>query len=76
MYIVVELQKNGNTVENLVTAHATQLAAESHYHSVLAAAAISGVECHSAILMSDEAFPLRHECYKDKPQVASPVEEA
>ena len=65
MFIVVELQKHANgTVANIVTDHATQAEAESKYHSVLAAAAVSELPCHSAILVSEEGFPVAHQCYK------------
>lgn len=65
MFIVVELQKNENgTVGNIVTAHETQAEAESKYHAVLSAAAVSGLPTHSAILVSEEAFPIEYRCYK------------
>ena len=65
MYIVVELQKNAEgVVSNIVTSHETLAAAESKYYSVLAAAAVSEIPVHSAIIVSEEGFPVRHECYK------------
>ena len=64
VYIVVELQTAANgTVSNIVTTHADFNSAESKFHTVLAAAAISSVPKHAAILMSEEGFPMRHECY-------------
>lgn len=76
MYIVIELQKNGDQVANIVTSHSTRQEAEAKYHTILAAAAVSGVEVHSAVMLSDEGFPLRNECYKDKPaQAPAPVVE-
>ena len=65
MFIVIELQKNkdGN-VANIVTTHDALAAAESHYHSVLASAAVSDLPCHSAVIVSEEGFPLEHKCYK------------
>lgn len=41
-----------------------QLKAESKYHEVLAAAAVSNTMSHAAILFSSEGFPLMHQCYK------------
>lgn len=41
-----------------------QLKAESKYHEVLAAAAVSNTLAHSAIMFSTESFPLLHHCYK------------
>ena len=65
MFIVVELQKSGEgQVANIVTAHETQLEAESKYHQVLSAAAVSQLPCHSAVLVSEEGFPIAHQCYK------------
>ena len=65
MYIVIELQKNTDGhVSNIVTEHATLAEAESKYHSVLASAAISTIPAHSAIIVSEEGFPVTHKCYK------------
>lgn len=65
MYIVIELQKNAEgVVSNIVTDHATQAEAESKYYSILASAAVSNVPIHSAIVVSEEGFPVMHQCYK------------
>lgn len=65
MYIVIELQKNAEgVVSNIVTSHDSLAKAESAYYSVLAAAAISNVPVHSAIIVSEEGFPVKHQCYK------------
>lgn len=65
MYIVIELQKNAEgKVSNIVTEHATMEAAESKYHSILSAAAVSEIPVHSAIIVSEEGFPVKHQCYK------------
>ena len=64
-YIVIELQKNADgQVANIVTSHDTLAEAESAYHSILAAAAISKIPVHSAIIVSEEAFTVDHKCYK------------
>lgn len=63
-FVVVELQTmQDGTVANITTAYETQNAAESAYHSILAAAAISSLPCHSAIVISSEGFPIMHACY-------------
>ena len=41
-----------------------RLKAESTYHSILAAAAISETKKHSAVILSDESFPVMNACYK------------
>ena len=65
MYIVVELQSNANgAVSNLVTSHNTLAEAESKFHSIMASAAINDVPVHSAIIVSEEGFPVAHKCYK------------
>ena len=52
-YIVIELQKMDNgTVGNIVTAYDSQIEAESKYHQILAAAAISNLPTHSAIIIN------------------------
>ena len=64
-YIVIELQKNAEgQVANLITAHNTLAEAESKFYSILAAAAINDVPVHSAIIVSEEGFPVKHQCYK------------
>ena len=65
MYIVIELQSNTDgVVSNLVTSHNTLAEAESKFHSILASAAINEVPVHSAIIVSEEGFPVAHKCYK------------
>ena len=65
MYIVIELQKNADGhVSNLVTEHSTLAEAESKYHMILASASISNIPVHSAIIVSEEGFPVEHKCYK------------
>lgn len=39
------------------------LKAESKYHEILAAAAVSEAAEHSAILFTSEGFPVDHKCY-------------
>ncbi|MBQ3330798.1 MAG: hypothetical protein IJG87_06430 [Ruminococcus sp.] len=64
MYIVVETQTNGNTTTVVTPAtYADRNAAESKFHTVLAAAAVSNVEKHACIVFTEEGFPVMHECY-------------
>ena len=64
-YIVIELQKNADgQVANLVTAHNSLAEAESKYYTILASAAINDVSVHSAIIVSEEGFPVKYQCYK------------
>ena len=41
-----------------------RLKAESTYHSILAAAAVSNTMSHAAIMFSTEGFPIMNQCYK------------
>ena len=67
-YLVVEIQKFANGAMSTPSwAYDSLQSAEAKYHSVLAAAAVSSLPVHSCILMSEEGFPLRHECYKHEP---------
>lgn len=64
-YIVIELQtmKDGS-VANLVTQHDRLDEAESKYHSVLSAAAISTLPLHAAVLMTSEGVTLENRYYE------------
>lgn len=73
-YIVIELQTWDQTAY-LVTQHDTKNDAESKYHQVLAAAAVSAVPVHSAVMLTDEGIWLRSECYKHPAQQAEPEPE-
>lgn len=54
-YIVIELQTNSDgSVGNIATAHDTQLDAESKFHSILAAAALSQLPVHAAVMLSSD----------------------
>ena len=65
MYIVLEIQTYANgTVATLPPIiKASRDEAESAYHSILSAAAVSELPLHSAILMSNEGRELMHQAY-------------
>ena len=64
-YIIVEIQVDASgNVATLVNQESDRLRAESIYHQVLAAAAVSQLSKHGAVLMSDEGFCLLQDCYK------------
>lgn len=64
-YIVIEMQKNAEgMVSNLVNAHDSLAEAESKFYTILASAAINSVPVHSAVILSEEGFPVKHQCYK------------
>lgn len=54
-YIVMELQTSSDgTVANLVWQFDDRLAAESKYHSILAAAAISQLPIHASMIFTND----------------------
>ena len=64
MYIILELQTNNGVVSMTPAIQKTdRKEAESVYHSILAAAAISGLDAHSAVLMTNEGELLMSQCY-------------
>jgi hypothetical protein len=62
MYIVVEIQTS-NTVATIVNAYEDRNQAESKYHQILTAAALSSVPKHSAVLMNDVGQTIKNETY-------------
>lgn len=70
-FYVVEIQKYHNGEFGHIVHYAydedkdiARLKGESKYHDVLAAAAISNLPEHSAIMFSTDGFPIMHQCYK------------
>ena len=70
-YYIVEIQQNNQGEYAHLVHYAwdsdpdkARLKAESKYHEVLAAAAISDTMSHSAILFNAESVPVMHQCYK------------
>ena len=63
-YIVIEIQKAANdSVSTIVTQHETRYAAEGKYHTILAAAAVSSVPQHGAVLLTDAGQEICHQTY-------------
>ena len=64
-YLVIEIQTNADgKVSNLVHSYDDRNEAESKFHAVLSAAAISALPVHSCALMSNECILLKQGCYK------------
>ena len=70
-YYVVEIQTYADgTYGHLVhpaydeDPNKAHLKAESKFHEILAAAAISELPSHAAILFTSEGYPLMNQCYK------------
>lgn len=65
MYIVIELQTNTDgAVGNLVYQYASRDEAESKFHSILAAAAISALPVHAAVMLTNAGTMVRSEYYR------------
>lgn len=62
MYIVLEIQTS-TTVATLVNSYEDRNQAESKYHQILSAAALSSVPKHSAVLMNDVGQTIKNETY-------------
>ena len=84
-YYIIEIQQNqageySHLVHWAYDADATQarLKAESTYHTVLAAAAVSDLLSHSATLIAADGRAIMQQCYKHEPekQEEEPQEEA
>lgn len=76
MYIIIELQTTDGQTANIVSTRNTKDEAMSTYHSILAAAAISQVEYHTAVVMDEEGKYLARECYRHykQPEVVEEIE--
>lgn len=64
MFVVIELQENNGVLANLVTSHETLQDAESKYHTILASAAISSIDVHSAVLLNSSGSLIKSEFYR------------
>ena len=62
MFIVMEIQTS-TTVATIVNSYADRNTAEQKYHQILAAAAVSDVPKHGAVMLTDEGVRLKGECY-------------
>ena len=63
-FMVTEIQDNeGADVPTITTAHDTRLEADSKYHAVLSAAAVSTVKHHSAIEYDSRGGIINSQCY-------------
>lgn len=64
MYLIIEIQKsNDGTLAHLESVHATMGESEQRYHTILAAAAVSNVDVHSAVMLDDMGNRIKGETY-------------
>ena len=65
MYYIAEIQGFGSdSFAHLITTASTRNQAEAEYHRVLAAAAVSELPTHAALIFTGEGVPVKHQCYK------------
>ena len=64
MFIVLEIQ---NTAV-LVNDYNTRNEAENKYHTILAYAAVSSLEKHSAVMLTNEGEYIKSECFEHEVQ--------
>ena len=64
-YIVIELQTSSQgQSSNIVTAYDSLAQAESKYHTILAAAAVSSVPHHAAVILDHTGMQLAQRCFE------------
>ena len=65
-HLVIEIQTlQDGQIGSIVNAYDTQAEAESKYHSVLSAAAISKIPAHGAIILDSNCTPKDWKCYTE-----------
>ena len=77
-FYIVEIQQYANGEYGHIVHYAfdadpekARLKGEAKYYEVLAAAAVSDLPTHSAIMFSTEGFPIMHQCYKHSTPAAN-----
>ena len=64
MFVVIELQKmSDEQIANLVFIYQTRDEAENKYHAILAAAAISSLPVHAAVMLEENGVLIKNEWY-------------
>lgn len=64
-YIVIEIQTNAGVSAIVPPVLFTDRnAAEAQFHTMLAAAAVSAVEIHSVVMLTEDGRIVRTECYR------------
>lgn len=64
MFVVIELQKlAADNIATIINAYPTEAAANARYHTILTAAATSGLLKHAAIMLNESGTYRKSECY-------------
>lgn len=79
-YYIIEIQQYPNGEYGHIVHYAwdenpdkARLKAEAKYHEILSYAAVSETKKHSAVILSDESFPVLYQCYKHNVAAPAPV---
>ncbi len=56
MFTVIEMQTNGETTAVLTYSYKDKNTAYQKFHTILAAAAVSSVEVHTAVILNEYGF--------------------
>ena len=70
----IQASENGQ-VSTLVDKYDTQNEADNKYHTILAAASISEVYIHSAVILTEKGRLVKSETYKHEAEVEETIEE-
>ena len=63
VFIVIEMQSDGETASTLVNSYTNRNEAESKFHQILGSAAISSVPIHSAVMLANNGRLLKSDGY-------------
>lgn len=81
-YYIIEIQQYPNGEYGHLVHYAydedpdkARLKAEAKYHEILSYAAVSETKKHSAVILSDESFPVLYQCYKHNVVAPAPAAE-
>lgn len=70
VFVVIEIQSNNEQAATIVNSYMDRNEAESRFHQILGAAAISQVPVHSAVLLTDTGKCLKNETYRHEAGVS------
>ena len=66
MYVVIEMKKIGDKITCSPTSYNTKEDADSAFYAILASAAVSNVDIHSAVILTEDGLINKSQSYKHK----------
>lgn len=74
-YLVIEIQTNGEgTVGNIVSTYSDRNLAMQKYHTILAAAAVSSLASHAAVILTQEGQLLARDLFRHAQEEPEEIE--